>query len=118
MAERLAAARREGVPLVILDIPLLFETRGGRGGGSADLVEAVVLVYAPEAVQVERIAARDGRPRAEALERVRAQMPIEEKRELADHVIDNTGPLEETAAQVRALYAALAFDPAEGVPSG
>ena len=51
--------------------------------------------------------ARDGCDRDEAQRRVRAQMPIEEKRTLADHIIDNSGTREETEHQVRALYAAL-----------
>jgi dephospho-CoA kinase len=106
MARRLEVARRGGAPLVVLDIPLLLEGRA-RGGGAGDLVEAVIVVYAPEAMQIERQMARDGSTREEALARVRAQMPIEEKRRLADHVIDNSGPLPETRRQVRALFAEL-----------
>lgn len=109
MARRLEAARRAGARLVVLDIPLLLESRA-RGGGAGDLVEAVILVYAPEALQVERQMARDRTSREEAQARVRAQMPIEEKRRLADHVIDNSGSLEETRRQVRALYTELLGD--------
>lgn len=105
MARRLAAARAEGVPVVVLDIPLLFEgRRAGRGGASQGSFETTVLVYAPEATQVERVVARDGCTREEALRRIRAQIPIEEKRALADHVIDNTGRPEDTERQVRALW--------------
>lgn len=109
MARRLEAARRGGARLVVLDIPLLLEGRA-RGGGAGDLVEAVIVVYAPESLQIERQMARDGATREEAQARVRAQMPIEEKRRLADHVIDNSGSLEETRRQVRALFEALAGD--------
>ena len=71
----------------------------------------MILVYAPESTQVERQAERDGFTREHALERVRAQLPIEEKRELADHVIDNSGSLEDTERQVQALFEELR-DPA------
>ena len=57
--------------------------------------------------RVARQMARDGSTREEALARVRAQMPIEEKRRLADHVVDNSGSLAETRRQVRALFAEL-----------
>jgi len=50
---------------------------------------------------------RDGCSRGEAERRVAAQLSIEEKRTMADHVIDNSGSLEATEAQVRALYAQL-----------
>ncbi len=108
MARRLAAAREAGAPLILLDIPLLYEGRaaagGAPGGSPRDAVEAVIVVYAPEPAQVERQLARNGYGRDEALRRVRAQLPIEEKRRLADHVIDNSGTLEDTERQVRALF--------------
>jgi dephospho-CoA kinase len=108
MARRLAAARAAGAKLVVLDIPLLFEGRRAGTGSAARLgVDATILVYAPEPLQIERQLAREGYGRAEALRRLRAQMPIEEKRALADFVIDNSGDLAETARQVRELYARL-----------
>ncbi|MDX1649608.1 MAG: dephospho-CoA kinase [Myxococcota bacterium] len=106
MARRLETARRGGARLVVLDIPLLLEGRA-RGGGAGELVEEVIVVYAPERVQIERQMERDGATREEAQARVRAQMPIEEKRRLADHVIDNSGSLDATRRQVRALFARL-----------
>jgi dephospho-CoA kinase len=109
MRRRLDAAREAGSGLVVLDIPLLFEGRKAGSGGAALLAfDATVLVYAPERLQIERQVARDGRGRDEALRRVRAQMPIEEKRELADFVIDNSGSLADTERQVRELYERLA----------
>ena len=104
MLRRLAAARAAGARLVVLDIPLLFEgRRAGRGTVSRIGFDATVLVYAPEPLQVERQVARDGCTREEAVRRVRAQLPIEEKKALADYVIDNSGSLEETERQVREL---------------
>jgi len=114
MADRLEAARRHGERLVVLDIPLLLEGRGrGRAApgapprSTADLVSEVVVVWAPEELQIERQQQRDGASRAHAEARVRAQMPIDQKRALADHVIDNSGPVEATLAQVEALHARL-----------
>ncbi len=98
-AERrfLAAARRRAEPLVVLDIPLLFETRGE---GRCDLV---VVVSAPAAVQRIRVLRRPGMT-AERLAAIRArQMPDREKRRRADRVVE-TG-LSRHAAQraIRAL---------------
>jgi len=92
----------------VLDIPLLFEGRRAGSAGAAGMdFDATVLVYAPEAVQIERQRQRDGCDRDEALRRIRAQLPIEAKQGMADFVIDNSGTLEETERQVRALYAEL-----------
>jgi dephospho-CoA kinase len=105
MRRRLEAAREARVGLVVLDIPLLFEGRTAGTGSAAQLgFDATVLVYAAEPQQIERQVARDGYSRDEALRRVRSQMPIEEKRALADFVIDNSGSLAETERQVRELY--------------
>jgi dephospho-CoA kinase len=102
---RLEAARASGAELVVVDIPLLFETRVHGTASRANLgAEVVVVVYAPRELQIERQLARNGYDRAEAERRLDAQLPIEEKRRLADHVIDNAGSLERTREQVRALY--------------
>jgi len=108
MMREMEAARRAGAPLVVLDIPLLFEgRRSGRGQAAKLPFDATVLVYCPEALQIERTVARDGCTRAEAENRVAAQLPIEEKRALADFVIDNSGSPAETERQVREIYAKL-----------
>jgi len=113
MFRRLAEAREADVPLVVLDIPLLLEGRARRADGdgrprtAADLVEEVIVVWAPAETQVARVAARDGASEEHARERMAAQLPIDEKRALADHVIENDGELEATRQQVVALYARL-----------
>jgi dephospho-CoA kinase len=108
MARRVASAREAGADLIVLDIPLLFEGRKAETGSAAQLdFDTTVLVYAPEAVQIERQMKRDGCDRGEALRRIRAQLPIEEKKRMADTVIDNSGTPEQTESQVRALYATL-----------
>jgi dephospho-CoA kinase len=107
-ARRLAAAVEAKAPLIVLDIPLLFEGReSGKGSAAARSVETTVVVWVPESVQIERQMARDRCSRAEAEQRARAQLPLDRKRELADHVIDNSGSLADTERQVRELYARL-----------
>ena len=97
--EGLAAERFDGV--VVLDVPLLIEV------GGAARVDRVVLVYAEPEVQLARLMGRDGFDRGEAERRVASQMPLAEKVRHAHFVIDNSGTPEETAAQVRAVHAAL-----------
>lgn len=107
MARRLEAARRGAASLVVLDVPLLLEGRAAGRASAAQPYEEVIVVWVPETVQLARLMHRDGRARDDALSRIRAQMPLDEKRALADHVIDNSGSLEETERQVRELYARL-----------
>jgi dephospho-CoA kinase len=105
MAERSEALQREGIPVIVLDIPLLIEGRRAFQGPEAVVpVDQIVLVYADEMTQIERVVARDGLSREAALARVRSQMPIDEKRTLADVVIDNGGAWPETERQVQELY--------------
>lgn len=105
MARRTQAAVEAGAAVVVLDIPLLFEGVQ-RAGGAASAFDfaATVLVWVPPELQIERTMARDGCDRAEARRRMDAQLPIDEKRDLADYVIDNSGSLAQTQAQVRELY--------------
>jgi len=102
MMARVEAARAAGAPVVVMDVPLLLE--GRQAGAPRGPYDCVVVVWVPEAVQIERTVARDACERGEAERRVRAQMPLDEKRVLADHVIDNSGSREETEARVRALW--------------
>jgi dephospho-CoA kinase len=105
---RLARARRTGVPLVVLDIPLLFEgRRTGSRGPSAMKFDATILVWVPREIQIERQLLREGYGRDEARRRVDAQMPLDQKLALADYVIDNSGSLAETERQAREIYAHL-----------
>lgn len=88
-------------PLVVLDIPLLFE----KGGGAR--VDKIAVVSAPEAAQRERVLARPGMTE-ERFAKIRAlQMPDAEKRARADFVIPTGGSLAETNAVVRSIIACL-----------
>ena len=69
--------------------------------------DATVVVWVPVETQIERTVDRDGCTREQAISRIDAQLPIDEKRSLADHVIDNSRLPEDTERQVRELYAKL-----------
>ncbi|HON37351.1 MAG TPA: dephospho-CoA kinase [Deltaproteobacteria bacterium] len=84
--------------VVICDVPLLIET------GMHNGFDEVILVYVPEPLQIKRLMDRDGISRDEALRKVRAQMPIEEKRAYATIVIDNSASREETAGKTLQVY--------------
>jgi len=108
MMRRAKAAVEGGDPLVVLDIPLLFEGRvTGRGSGASMNFDETVCVWVNRDIQIERTMARDACDREEAERRIEAQLPIDEKRDMADHVIDNSGTPEETRAQVTALVVRL-----------
>ncbi|WP_305097589.1 dephospho-CoA kinase [Croceibacterium aestuarii] len=86
-----------GAPLVVFDIPLLFEK------GGADEVDAICVVSAPPAVQRARVLARERMTPERFAEILALQMPDAEKRDRADHVIDTGRSLAETDAAVGAL---------------
>jgi dephospho-CoA kinase len=98
MAERQREAAERGDPVVVLDIPLLFEARG------AGAFDTVLLVYAPEQLQLERLVRLRGMDEEQARARIAAQTPIEEKRRLATHVVENTGTVEELRSQVELAW--------------
>lgn len=97
----LARHRAQGTPLVVLDIPLLFET-GGR-----DRVDEVLVVTAPPEIQRERVLSRPGMTEA-AFESILAkQVPDVEKRRLADFVIDTSQGMEPARRSVARIIADL-----------
>jgi len=103
VAARRAAflADHAAAPLVVFDIPLLFE-KGHRDG-----LDAVAVVSAPAAVQRERVLARPGMTPEKFAQILHLQVPDAQKRAQADHVIDTGCPIAETAAAVAALIAQL-----------
>jgi dephospho-CoA kinase len=84
-------------PLVVFDIPLLFEK------GGAHAVDKVLVVSAPPEVQRARVLARPGMTAGRFAEILALQMPDAEKRARADFVLDTGQPLARTEADVRAL---------------
>lgn len=87
---KLDELERQGTSLVCYEVPLLFENQ------LQDRFRPVVLVAASKETQVQRAMARSGWTREEALARIGAQLPLEEKRRLADFVIENDGSLDDT----------------------
>ncbi|WP_207694289.1 dephospho-CoA kinase [Enterococcus sp. DIV0212c] len=86
---------KDNAPLVIVDIPLLYE------GGYDKFVDQVAVVYIPEKVQLLRLMKRDHLDEREALDRIESQMPIEGKKKIADIVFDNQGNFQETEKIVK-----------------
>lgn len=84
--------------VVMCDIPLLIERQ------MMSFFDCVILVYAPESLQVKRIIERNGFSENESQQRIRAQMNIEEKRKYADILIDNQESLESTKRQVDQIW--------------
>lgn len=109
---RVREALAAGAQLVVVDAALLVEV------GRHRTFPRLILVAASEAEQVRRLRERNGLGEAEARQRLTAQMPLAEKRKVAHHVIENSGSLEETAAQVRRLHAELMALAAATGPEG
>jgi len=105
--QQLAQWRRE--PLVVLNVPLLLENQ------MEHLVDSVVVVTVDEPTRKERLRRRDGLTDEQIEARLAAQMPQEQKIARADHIIDNSGPREQTARLVYQLIKTLA--PQLDVPS-
>lgn len=92
--ERINQAKASGAKLCFLDMPLLFEK------GYDRYCDTVWCVWLPEQVQLERLMARDGYTRQEALSRMHAVMSPDEKADLSSFVIDNSGSVDNTIRQV------------------
>jgi len=98
--------REDGTEIVVLDIPLLFETHGeGR-------VDRIVVVSAPAEVQRERVLARPGMTVEKFEAILKRQVPDAEKRARADFVVDTGKGMDAARAQVRDIIGQLAADTA------
>jgi dephospho-CoA kinase len=98
---RLAELARRGAPLVLVEVPLLYET--GREAG----YDRVIVVSAPEAERIRRLRERDRRGEAEIRGILAAQWPLPDKAARADYVVDNGGELGRTRQQVKNIWAEL-----------
>lgn len=99
--EFIARARSMGEPMVVLDIPLLFET------GAADRVDRIVVVSCALEIQRDRVLARSGMTEAKFAAILSRQTPDAEKRARADYVIDTGKGLEAARQQVADIVAEL-----------
>ena len=95
------AARNDPKTVVIYDVPLLFEA------GIDTRVDTTIVVTADRATQIARLKKRNGLSRAEALRRIKSQMPLTEKRRRADYWLNGTLPLLRLKQQVRLLHQSL-----------
>jgi len=99
MREEFAREHPNGI--AVTEAAILIET-----GSYREYDKLIVAICRPEQ-QIERAMARDHLTREEVLDRMRRQMPLEEKRKYADYVIDTSGNKEDTLAQARAVYDSL-----------
>ena len=99
MRELMDAAPADAI--VVYDVPLLTEN------GLAPMYDVVVVVDAPEEVQLDRLTSRRGMTEQDARARMANQATREERRAVATHVIDNSGTLDDLKTQVDALWEAL-----------
>jgi dephospho-CoA kinase len=100
-ASFLAKERAAGTRVVVLDVPLLFESTG------VQAVDKIVVVSAPADIQRARVLTRPGMTEEKFEKLLARQVPDAEKRARADFVIDTSGPFENTRLQVRAVLDAL-----------
>jgi len=91
----LVEAKARGAPVVVLDVPLLFETGGER------LCDAVVVVSAPTELQRRRVLSRAGMTEEKFAALLAKQTPDAEKRRRADFIVDSSRDLDDARAQVR-----------------
>jgi len=95
------AATAAGRSVCVVEMALIVET------GQRDRFQKLVVVTAPEVVQLDRVARARGLTLSEAQQRLAAQWSGEDKARLADYVIDNGGELAATEAQIARVYAEL-----------
>jgi len=94
-------ARQEPHAVVVYDAPVLIEA------GAHKRMDKVLVVSADEQTQIKRLRNRNHLSRAEALRRIKSQMPLADKTKLADYVIDGTLSYEQTKHEVERIYADL-----------
>ena len=98
LKEELEKLRAAGEVLVVLDIPLLFESQ------FEDLVDCTVVVYVSKDIQLKRLMKRDQIDEDYALAKINSQMSLEDKRMRADYVWVNNGTMGELKRRVEELF--------------
>ena len=98
LEHELAYGKETGRSVAVLDVPLLFES------GWDSLADFIWVVYVPPQVQIARLMNRDACDEAAAMDRIHAQWSLEEKKRLADVVIDNSGTWKKTEKQVESAW--------------
>jgi dephospho-CoA kinase len=98
LMDNIESEREQGTEILILDIPLLFENN------MQMWIRPVILVYVDPETQLQRLKNREKISLKEAQNMIESQMPLEEKKKLADFVIDNNGDLNNTENQVKIIW--------------
>jgi dephospho-CoA kinase len=93
-----AAAKKDPHAVVIYDVPLLFEA------GIDKRVDKIIVVTADSETQIARLKKRNGLTRAEALRRIKSQMPMSKKIRLADIVVNGTLPRRRAMKLIRRIH--------------
>lgn len=97
MIQKRDALEKEGHSCIVLDIPLLFESK------LEHFVDKIIVVYVDEDVQLKRLMERDGFTIKEAKQRIESQMPVKQKVKLADKVVNNNGTKYESYKQLEQI---------------
>jgi dephospho-CoA kinase len=101
LGKKIAEHKRNGTPMIIVEVPLLFETKWDKE------MDSIIVVRCDIEQQIARCQEKFGLSREEVLARINAQRPMDEKIAKADYVVDNSGSKTETLTQVRRIFAAL-----------
>jgi dephospho-CoA kinase len=97
MRDQTEKAKKNGEEVVVLDIPLLFESK------LTYMVDKTLLVYVDAETQIQRLIARNNLSVEDAEARIRSQLPLSDKIKLADAVIDNNGSIADTKKQLHEI---------------
>ena len=98
LVEGIEQAKARGEQLVVLDVPLMFES------GFESLVDRTLVVYVPREIQVKRLMKRDQIDESYALAKINSQMSLEKKRDLADYVLNNEYSIRELRTQFEQMF--------------
>lgn len=98
------ARHSQRYPLIVVDAALVFEI------SIEQMFDSIIVVYANMDNRIKRVMARDNLKRAEILSRVRRQIPLKDKKNWADYVIDNNGTEEDLMNQVQNVFDKLTSD--------
>jgi dephospho-CoA kinase len=99
VVEEMESARfSEKYPLIVIDAALIYEI------SMEQMFDAIIVVYANKENRIRRVMERDDLKRSEIQTRIRRQIPLEEKKEWADYVINNDGRIEELKKQTEHIF--------------
>lgn len=97
MEEKITQYQNQAVPLVVLDIPLLFEDN------LTHYCDATLLITAPFQLELDRLMARNNLSEEDAQKRIASQMSLSDKEKLADYVIENAGTVNDLENNLSSL---------------